>query len=134
MKVLKNIAHPFIVLICFFGILISGEGFGGFYLMYILMALASGYTYSILAWLGVACFLLGYSVFRLSKWNSLFYLSGSIFQVLSLLVFFLNSKTNYNIGTFYELVPLTVMIVFTIITACSIIYNLNNVLKTRSYS
>ncbi len=64
MRILKIITHPYIVIISFFAILISGEGFGGFYLLYLLLALPYGGIHSLLALIGIVLLLVNYNKYN----------------------------------------------------------------------
>lgn len=118
MNWINIVTHPILVLILFCGILISGEHFGGFYLIYILMALPYGGNHAILALSGVALVLFSYVKYkRQSKFffDPLLNILGVFSLFLSLLVFFYNTW-NYNDGTFRQTTPIISLTLFCIIS------------------
>src|SRR6218665_639932 len=54
MKIIKWISHPVVVCFTFCMIFVSGDHFGGVYLLYILMALPQGGLHAILAISGIS--------------------------------------------------------------------------------
>lgn len=127
MKLIKILTHPYIIIISFFIILINGEGFGGFFLLYLLMALPYGAIHSLLALLSIVLLLVNYYKSKGKKESivqCLIEISGIILLILSLFVFFYNDKQHYNYGTFYKLIPMITLILFAIISLLSIINNI----------
>jgi integral membrane sensor domain MASE1 len=132
MKLIKIVTHPYIIIISFFIILINGEGFGGFYLLYLLMGLPYGAIHSLLAFFGIVILLFAYYKFRKKKERIIECLT-EIFAVflliLSLSAFFYNDKQHYNYGTFTELVPVIMLILFLLIAMISILTNILMIYK-----
>src|SRR5687768_697513 len=113
MKIISIIGHPVLVMSLFLLIMISGEHFGGFYLLYLIMGLYGGASHSILAISGLAILFTGYKIYR-SKPKTLkplLYLLGISIMVWSLITFFDNSQ-GYNHGTFYQTVPFITLLLF----------------------
>lgn len=109
MKVFKFLSHPYTLIICFLMILISGEHLGGFYILYILLALPHGGIHAILALAGIGILLASYYKFNRRKtYRIAFFLNiaGLALLFLSIYLFFFNDKQHYNWGTFEQTVPL----------------------------
>jgi len=122
MKPFRVLSHPYTLIICFLLIIISGENWGGFYLLYILMALPFGALHALLAIAGIASLVIGYHGFqkKLSVMKIL-NLVGVMFLLASLFYFFWADKHHYNYGTFQETVPLLTLIITAIIAVCFLI-------------
>lgn len=127
MKISKIFQNPLLLIASFLFIVISGESFGGFYLLYLLMALPHGSLHSLLAVLGIVILITGYIKNGSSK-NAptliVFYTAGVACIISSLLVFFLNDKQGYNNGTFHQLIPLISLIIFSFIALGFIFLNI----------
>ncbi len=98
-------------------ILISGESFGGFYLLYLLLALPNGGIHAILALLGIVLLLFSYHKFKRKKsyWmEPVINIIGAMLLVLSLFFFFFNDQ-GYNDSTFHQALPLTTIIIFSLL-------------------
>jgi hypothetical protein len=132
MKTIKLLVHPFVLIISFLLILISGEHLGGFYLLYLLLALPIGASHSLLALIGIISILFSYHKYK-EKQNFLFQnvinIIGLLFLLLSIYVFFANDKERYNYGTFSQTVPLITLIIFVLISVCFLIQNLRRIAK-----
>lgn len=127
MKAIKIITNPVLLIISFLFILISGEHFGGFYLLYLLMALPHLGIHAILALAGILLLLFCYIRFGKQKKNlivSLLNIIGAGCLVFSLYVFFNNDKKGYNDGTFEQLVPLITLVLFGLLTFAFVLNNL----------
>lgn len=132
MKLIKILTHPYIIIISFFIILINGEGFGGFFLLYVLMGLPYGAIHSLLALLGIVFLVVNYYKYKGKKEllvQCLLEIFGIILLILSVFVFFYNDKQHYNYGTFYKLIPMIMLILFGIISLLSIINNIMIIYK-----
>lgn len=108
MKLINILTHPVLVIISFCLILVSGEHFGGFYLLYILMAIPHGGIHAVLALIGSGLVLFSYAKYnRQSKVfiELLLNILGVFGLYASLWLFFYNSW-DYNDGTFRQTVPL----------------------------
>ena len=115
MKVMKIFAHPFLIIISFCLMIISGEHLGGFYLSYLLLALPHGGIHSLFAFVGIVLLLISYNKLRdkkAAKVKSIMNIAGLLLMILSLFFFFYNDKEHYNYGTFYQFVPQVSLIIF----------------------
>jgi len=127
MKAFKFLTHPVILILSFLLILISGEHWGGFYLMYLLLALPHAGVHALLAVAGIAILVYSYLKFgRAKKYiiESLLNIIGVFCLVLSLYLFFHNDKSGYNRGTFEQVVPQFTFALFGLFTIGFIIYNI----------
>jgi len=132
MKLIKILIHPYTVIISFFVILINGEGWGGVFLLYLLFGLPYGAIHSLLALFGIVLLLVNYHGYKRRKdtvLQCLIEIIGVIFLILSLFIFFFNDKQHYNYGTFYQLVPVIMLILFGIISLSSIVSNILTIYK-----
>jgi hypothetical protein len=124
----KFITHPLTVTISFLIIIISGQQFGGFYLLYLLLGLPHAAIHSILGVFGVV--LLLFNMLQSNKGNrnqiSPFINVGAILLLwLSLFFFFYNDKSDYNMATFYQLLPQILLLLFFV---TSIYFFVDNIL------
>lgn len=134
MKTFKFITHPFILVISFLIIIISGQHLGGLYILYILLGLSVGASHSIMALFGIALLIFSFIKFGKHKNNFLKYiinLIGVSLLIISVFLFYYNDIDNYNRGTLYQLVPQTTLIVFGLFAVCFIVDNLISV--TRNF-
>lgn len=126
---MKNIiTHPYIVIISFFIIMISGQHLGGFYLLYLLLALPHGGMHSLLALFGIVLLLISYNKYKRKKIyliESIINMVAIVLLILSLFSFFYNDKEHYNFGTFYQIVPQITLVAFSVI---ALTFLLDNVL------
>jgi membrane associated rhomboid family serine protease len=129
MKAIKIMGHPLVLSFIFLFLLIEGDHFGGFYLLYLLLALPHGALYAILAVFGVIAVVLGSSKVMSKVVGLLLSLSGLISMLVSLLIFF---SPGNKFDTFRLTIPLLTFIVFAISIICYLfrlfrtIGNLNN--------
>jgi hypothetical protein len=123
MKVIKRIGHP-VVFICVYSLFITeGVNFGGFYMLYLLLALPHGALYAILAAVGIACIIIGFNLSRDNKMiKPILYLFGLISMILSLINFF---ATGDQTPTFRSTVPLTSFVLLCICGLFFFIYTLS---------
>lgn len=122
MKTIRIFTHPYTLIVSFCTILISGEHIGGFYFMYILLGLTDRALHSILAIVGTVLIIISHvKLQRPVKFIS--NLIALAIMILSIFVFFYQDKENYNIETFYQVVPLVMMGFFFIV---SIAFAINN--------
>lgn len=126
MKILQFITHPIFLIFYFMFILISGEHLGGFYLLYILLALPHGGIHAIFAFLGIGILVLNYNKYK-NRFNNLIEpflnIIGALLLIISLFSFFYNDVDRYNYGTFYETVPLVILILFIMVILMFLIKN-----------
>lgn len=137
MKAFKILTHPYTVIITFFLIMISGQHLGGFYLMYLLLALPFGGIHSLLALFGILLLLLCYHKYRRKKIyivESIMNILGILLLLLSLFFFFYNDKQHYNYGTFDQLVPQISLIIFFIVAMSFLANNLLGKTKVHTLS
>lgn len=113
MKLIKIIGHPVLVMSMFLLLIISGESFGGFYLIFLLLGLPHGVPHALIAIGGLATMLAGYKVYRkeFNPIKPLLYILGNTLMIFALVTFFQDSK-GYNDGTFHQGVPLVSFILF----------------------
>lgn len=122
MKLMKIFGHPVSVTCVYLFLLISGESFGGFYALYILLGLFNGEPDAIVSMLGLITMLLGYSVYR-QRFHPIkpgLYLLGDALMLLGLFLFFQITK-DYNDATFQQAVPLFTFVLFGICVLCNIL-------------
>ena len=120
MKIAKVLFHPFLLLLSFSLIVISGKHLGGFYATYIFMALPYGAFHSIAAVLGCALILMSYILSYRDTTRSLLSilnLSGVACLIFSFVWFFYQDPTGYNIGTFEQPLPLITVCLFALLAA-----------------
>lgn len=135
MKAIKIITHPYTVIISFFAILISGQHLGGFYFLYVLLALPHGGIHSLLAFFGIFLLLVSYYRFEVDKTfllGSVINLISVFLLLLSLFLFFYNDKGHYNYPTFYQTVPQITLVLFIIIAVCFLTENIVSIFRSVS--
>ena len=130
MKVIRWIGHP-IIFICVYLLLITeGVNFGGFYMLYLLLALPHGALYAALAIVGIAFIIIGFNLSRVNKAiKPILYLLGLLSMILSLLNFF---ATGDQTNTFKSTVPLISFILLRICGLFFFIYTLSLFEKPQS--
>jgi hypothetical protein len=115
MKSFRLFSNPYLLIFSFLLILISGQHFGGFYLLYLLLALPHGGVHSLLAIGGVLILLITHLKF---KWvgnphvRLIGSVSGALLLVASLAAFFINDRKGYNDQTFEQFMPLATLLLF----------------------
>jgi len=133
MKLLKLISHPVLVCITFSVILISGDHFGGVYLLYLLMALPHGGPHAVLAFIGAAVILITYGRYRRqSRYlvDPLLNILGVFLLYASLWVFFFRSWEE-NDGTFDQAVPIISLAVFALSSLSLLTYSSLQLSRSR---
>lgn len=124
MKAIKIITHPLLLISSFCLIIISGEHWGGFYLLYLLMALPH---FGIHALLGVAGII--FLLFSLHNFERRYKeiltgickMSGVACLIFSVVFFFCADKKGYNTGTFEQVIPLISVIIFAVLALIFIV-------------
>ena len=119
MKLIKALLHPYILIASFCAILISGEHLGGFYLLYLLLALPSGGWHAILGFAGIGLLVFGTAgkaFLKSDRIQAVFNLVGVCMLISSLVMFFYKDVQGYNYGTFYQTVPLISLIIFSLLS------------------
>ncbi len=127
MKAIKIITHPYTLIISFLLIMISGEHLGGFYLLYLLLALPVGAIHSLLALAGISVLLFNYHKYGRRKTHLIvpvLNIIGLLLLFCSIYAFFYNDKEHYNYGTFYQTVPLLTLIITGLIALCFLANNI----------
>ena len=126
MKALNIATHPVLLIVSFLFILISGEHLGGFYALYILLALPHAWLHSILGVSGILILVISFKINRNRRIvsNNIINIIGAILQALSIVVFFYADKEGYNYGTFYQTVPIISLVLFGLLTLLFITKNL----------
>lgn len=128
MKWIKYIGHPVLTLSLFLLLLIESEHFGGFYLLYILMALPTGAPFAITALIGLISLFVGYKIHRqhLHPIKPGLYLLGYGLMVISLVLFF---GRRDRLETFQLTIPTLTFIAFGICSLCFIVYTISLLIK-----
>jgi len=123
MKLLNILAHPVLLIISFSLVLVIGEKFSGFYIVYILMALIELYLHAIWAVIGALLLAVGHQM--LDKTRRVINIAGSLFLVLSLFTFFYNDKDHYNWDTFYHVKSLVSLGIFGLLWLVFVLKNIS---------
>ncbi len=131
MKIIKIVGHPVLIISIFLLLLISGESFGGFYLMYILLGLPHGVPHSIIAIAGLGLMFTGYKVYRQQFHivKPLLYIFGNALMIFALFIFFQDSK-GYNDSTFHQTVPVITFVLFGLCVLCNVLLTVSLCVKT----
>jgi hypothetical protein len=136
MKAIRIIQNPVLLILSFLFIIISGEHWGGFYLLYILLSLPHGSIHAILGIAGIILLTTAYLKYKqgkiISPARAVINISGLLLLILSLFLFFFNDKQGYNSGTFYQLVPLVSLCIFLLITISFVVYNIIGVTDKKT--
>jgi hypothetical protein len=129
MKIIKWVGHPVIVMVLFLLLIIEGDEFGGFFMLYLLLSLPHLVTYSLVAAAGLILMICAFN-YRGSKITAaISYLTGYALMLLSLLIFF--SKDN-KWKTFEPGVPLFSFILFGASSLCFLIWSVSLFQKPHS--
>ena len=132
MKAINFITHSFTLIICFLLIIISGEHLGGFYLLYILLGLPYGAIHAVLGVAGI--FILIFNNYKFKR-NADFLIerilniTAAIALILSISLFFINDKDQYNYSTFYQTVPMITIGIFGLVAVAFITGNLIQIFR-----
>jgi hypothetical protein len=114
--------------------MISGQHLGGFYLLYVLLALPHGAVHSLFAVSGVVLLCISYNKFRTDKTvlsRNIINLFGLVLLLLSIFFFFHNDKEHYNYGTFYQLIPQITLVIFSVISVSFFLQNFISIFKNQ---
>lgn len=115
MKLKRILLSPYITLLAFFLILISGDQRGGFYFQYLLMALPHAGLHFIFAVIGALLLLYSYHRFNrkfITLTEPVLNIIGTFLLFASLLYFFFQPGGSHNWNTFAELLPLLTLFTF----------------------
>lgn len=127
MKLKNIISQPWVLIASFCLILISGEAWGGFYLMYILVGIPHGVIHSIIAAIGIIILIISNYTFsgtNSHRTKAVLNITGLSFLLIALFLFFYLDKSGYNSGTFSQTVPLITLILFFALAVNFLIVNL----------
>ena len=116
MKWFRILSHPYTLIICFLLIMISGESFGGFYAMYILMGLPFGAIHALLAVAGILMLIVNHALKGKLFVYQLANILGCILLFASILYFFSADKQHYNWYTFHQAIPVFTLIVNAVVS------------------
>jgi hypothetical protein len=131
MKALRIITNPYTLIASFLIIIISGQHLGGFYLIYLMLALPHFAAYSVLAVSGIVLLIFTYHSRKIksSIAEPLVNLVAASMLLASIFTFFFTDKEQYNFGTFYQLVPQITLTVFASIWLSFIVLNTMSAFK-----
>jgi hypothetical protein len=109
-------------MILFLLLLISGEGFGGFYLVYFLLGLSHGVPHAIIALLALLTMFSGYRIPGRygAVLKALLFILGNALMIAALIRFFTQSK-GYNNSTFHQTLPLISFGLFGVAMLCNLV-------------
>ena len=127
MKAIKIITHPVLLILSFLFILISGEHLGGFYLLYLLLALPHGGIHALVALVGILMLIFTYIKFnRENRYiiEAIINMAGAACLVVSLFLFFYNDRSGYNAGTFEQLMPQITLVLFGLLVIAFALFNI----------
>ena len=129
MKILKFIGHPVILIIIYLLLVIEGDEFGGFFMMYLMLALPHLVPYSVVAGVGLLLVIVAFNM-SAKYWRVLpiLYLLGYILMIVSLVMFF--EKGN-KWQTFELTVPRFTFIVFGFISICFLVNLVSSFVSTH---
>ena len=131
MKLVKIIGHPVLVMSLFSLVIIEGEHFGGFYILYLFFGLTYFAPFAIAGLVGIATLIIGNNLSserRLIK--SYLYLVGWLLLMASYLVFFQNSKNNHR-ETFETTGPIVSFVLFAISSICFLVNTVRLFIKAN---
>ena len=113
MKAVKIVGHPIFFLCSYLLFITEGQSFGGFYMIYLLVALPHFALYAVLAVLGIAGVIIGYNFLTYERKISKFVVSliGFLLMVLSLIDFFMTGDQS---RTFQLKLPTITFVVLSI--------------------
>lgn len=121
MKVLKFIGHPVVVITVFLLIMISGEAFGGPYLLYLILGAPHGAAYSLTAIAGIALLCLTLTKLKIKFISFILTFAGIVLLFCSIVLFFQGDRLRYNEDSFVQTVPKFTMVLFGFCTLCSLL-------------
>ena len=134
MKIIKILGHPIVLVTIFLLLIIEGAHFGGFYLLYLLLAIPHGATYAIMAIAGIILIVIakGFITNNSNKLRAVLYLLGLLIMNASLVLFFSRDEKTGNMETFQGGVPLISFIIFGVIMLCFLVNIFMDLSKYRS--
>ncbi len=115
------IGHPVLLLSLFLLVMIEGEHFGGFYILYLFFGLMYLAPFTLLAIAGITTIVIGYNLkSEKQRVKSVLYLIGWLLFIASYLVFFNDLKSNHR-ETFKTAVPILSFALFGLSSICFLI-------------
>lgn len=126
MKAIKTLTHPYLLIASFLLIVISGKHFGGFYIVYLSMALFHFGIHAVLALVGIFILVTSQSIYRRRRLfliETILNMAGLLCLFLSLFLFFYNDAKQYNWGTFEQTVPICSLCLFVLLSVGFILSN-----------
>lgn len=131
LRIFKIAGHPYTLVIVFCLLLISGENFGGVYLLYLLMALPHGSLHALLGFGGIVLLLCSrlrpISPFTEVSLNT----AGLACMLFSIFIFFGRDSSGYNLDSFHLAVPLASFILFGVLIVCSVANRIVSLMAER---
>jgi len=119
MKLIKLVGHPVVLIILYLLLIIEGDQFGGFFLLYLVLSVPHFILYSVVASAGLLFVILAFNLEnKYWKLVPIFYVLGYALMITSLVLFF--AKGN-KWKTFELTVPLISFILFGISSICYLI-------------
>jgi hypothetical protein len=131
MKIIRWIGHPVIVMVLYLLLIIEGDEFGGFFMLYLLLSIPHLVPYSLVAALGLILMIFAFNYTGSKVLAAFSYLAGYALMLAALLMFF--SKDN-KWKTFEPGVPLFSFIVFGISSFCFLVWTFSLFQKPHSKS
>lgn len=134
MKIIKILGHPIVLVTIFLLLIIEGAHFGGFYLLYLLLAIPHGATYAIMAIAGIILIVIakGFITNNSNKLRAVLYLLGLLIMNASLVLFFNRNEKTGNMETFQGGLPLISFIIFGVLMLCFLVNILIDLSNYRS--
>ena len=134
MKIIKILGHPIVLVTIFLLLIIEGAHFGGFYLLYLLLAIPHGATYAIMAIAGIILIVIakGFITDNSNKLRAVLYLLGLLIMNVSLVLFFNRNEKTGNMETFQGGLPLISFIIFGVLMLCFLVNILIDLSNYRS--
>ncbi len=122
-KIMKLLVHPYVVMILFCALLISGEQMGGFYLFYIMLGLPHLVLHALLGLAGILALLIAGALPR-TRTSNILNIAGICCMAASLIRFFTQPGASYNYQTFHLVLPMILLAVFAVLAALVLLFNL----------
>jgi len=132
MKLIKWMGHPVIFLILYLLLIIEGDQFGGFFMLYLLLALPHLVPYAVIAAVGMACVIVGFNVNKPGRLHlkPILYLAGLCLMLLALVLFF--GKGN-KWETFQYALPTISFIIFGLCSFCFLLNIVSLFINSQSF-
>lgn len=133
MKKVSQMETSFIVILCFLLLLLTGEAFGGSYILFYYYGIFSGILYSVLLLLGLillttAGFFNRNKVLR----RSVSVIAGTLLLVISLVDFLSRKRLHQQSSITVQIIPMVALVLFVLSALVSIYINLVQLFGRRS--